>query len=285
MLGSSPQAQFLQKVVEQAAPTSLPVLISGERGVGREFLARTLHEQGGRAGRFIRVNCSGLAERVLESALSSAVIDAQAGTLFVDSIEEASSNAQAHLAERVQLSNVRVIGATTGSNFDDRIVPGLFGLRIVIAPLRERRPDVPVMIDHFIREFARQHGKRVRGIHGATLKKLMTYHWPGNIRELRDAVERAVVTTVHDMLDLDDFAFLVTAGEERPLQFMIPGATIQEIEKEAILRTLEHAGGSTTSAARILNMSVRKIQYKLKQYRIAAEPTIPAKAKAKAAGD
>ena len=275
ILGSSPHAQALQKLVQQAASTAVPVLVCGEEGVGREFLAELLHEQSGRPGPFLRLNCAGLSEPVLQSELQKRLAAASGGALFLDNVEGIGT-------QLIQPPDVRLIGATSSmSSIGDRLPAGTFGIRIAIAPLRERPSDIPVMIDHFMREFTRQYGKPVRGVQPTALKKLMTYQWPGNIRELRDAVERAVSGANRETLDLDDFAFLVTAGEDRPLQFMIPGATIQEIEKEAILRTLDYAGGSTTAAARILKMSVRKIQYKLKQYRNAEDAVL---AKAKAAG-
>ena len=272
ILGSSPQTQLLQKLVQQAAATTIPVLVCGEPGVGREFLGELLHHQSGRSGPFLRLNCAGLSEPVIHAELQKRLERASGGTLFLDSFEDIGK-------QSIVTGDVRLVAATSMAGIDDHMPGVTFGIRIVIAPLRERRSDIPVMIDHFTKEFARQSDKSVRGVQPAAMKKLMSYQWPGNIRELRDAIERAVTNTTREFLDLEDFAFLLTADEERPLQFMIPGATIHEIEKEAILRTLEHTGGSTTAAARILKMSVRKIQYKLKQYRNGDEAASIAKTK------
>jgi two-component system NtrC family response regulator/two-component system response regulator HydG len=283
ILGSSPQAQLLQKLVHQAGPLMFSVLICGERGVGREFVAGVIHEESGRSGRFVRLSCLGMNETVLAAELRERVQEATQGTLFIDEIDVTSLAAQPEWIRIAEEAGVRVIVATTVANPEDRVVSSSFGIRINVPSLRERPSDIPVMVHHFAGEFARLHGKPVRGVESPAASKLMTYSWPGNVRELRDAVERAVLRSNRPFLATEDFDFLVTATEQRPLQFRIPGATIQEIEREAILRTVEHTGGSTTAAARILQMSVRKIQYKLRQYREDAAVAAPAKSQAKSA--
>jgi DNA-binding NtrC family response regulator len=263
ILGSSPETQSLQKLVQQAALTDSPVLISGERGSGREFVAEILHETSPRRNLpFEKMSCSGWAESLLETEIARRMDRAEAGTLFLDDVDV--------LPQRVLAlalsGRPRIIAAC-----DPRQVLGErineFGIRITLPPLRQRKLDIPILVDHFIERFAADFGKTVRGAHPLALRKLMSYQWPGNIRELKNAVERAVMLATGDVLEVADFSFLAIEDEERPLQFKIPGATIQEIEKEAILRTLDHVGGSTTAAAKMLNMSVRKIQYKLKEYR------------------
>jgi two-component system NtrC family response regulator/two-component system response regulator HydG len=172
-------------------------------------------------------------------------------------------------------ANVRMIAACSRQlegfvqegKFNPELYDRLLGIRISLPALRDRRLDIPILVDHFIKQFGEEFAKPVRGIHPLAMKKLVAYDWPGNIRELKNAIERAVILTNAETLEPRDFAFLSLADQERSVQFMIPGSTIQEIEKEAILRTLEHVGGSTTMAARMLNMSIRKIQYKLKEYR------------------
>jgi DNA-binding NtrC family response regulator len=221
---------------------------------------------------------------VLRSEMRQRAARARGGVLFVEHIEEASLEAQAELCGLLRNEDVRFIASTVQGIHDGRIVATTFGIRINVLALRDRPMDIPVLIDHFVRKFAQEYGKSIRAVQSATLKKLMAYPWPGNICELRDSVERAVVGSATATLGPDDFAFLVTAEEQRPLQFMIPGATIREIEKEAILRTLEHTGGSATAAAKMLKISVRKIQYKLKQYRNADDLNVTARAKAAAGG-
>ncbi len=274
ILGSSPQIQSLQKLVEQAALTDSPILIYGERGSGREFVAEILHlSSPHRNGPLEKLNCAGWSEVLLEREIAQRLERASGGTLFLYEMNEAPLPIVHKLLRYIDekrfqnvSSNVRIIAACEAStDMNEHFIQ--FGIRITLPPLRERKLDIPILVDHFIEMYASEFRKNVRGIHPAALRRLMAYQWPGNVRELKNGVERAVILATSDTLDLRDFSFLAIDGEERPLQFMIPGATIQEIEKEAIMRTLEHVGGSTTMAAKILNMSVRKIQYKLKEYR------------------
>jgi two-component system, NtrC family, response regulator AtoC len=263
ILGSSPQIQSLQKFVQQAALTDSPILLCGERGSGREFLAQVLHQSSSRKGEPLdKLNCLGWNEALLESELLRRIERTPRGTLFLDDVNEVPPR----ILSRSISAGPRIIGACDPRT--DRHAYGMeFGIRITVPPLRERKLDIPVLVDHFIERFAAQFEKPVKTIHSSALRRLVAYDWPGNIRELRDAVERAVKMAVTEMLELSDFCFLAVDDIERPLQFKIPGATIQEIEREAITRTLEAVGGSTAMAAKILNMSVRKIQYKIKDYK------------------
>jgi DNA-binding NtrC family response regulator len=282
ILGSSPQAQSLQKLVQQAAATEAPVVIFGERGTGREFVAALLHESSGRHGRFEKLNCSGFSESVIEAELTRRIESAHGGTLFLDDVNEIPPRIQAELLRYMEersfrsvSADVRLItacsrhleGFVKEGKFNPALYERLLGIRIALPALRDRRLDVPILVDHFVKQFAEEFGKPAHNVHPLAMKKLTAYEWPGNIRELKNAVERAVIVTTGETLELRDFAFLSVTDQERPLQVMIPGSTIQEIEKEVILRTLEHVGGSTTMAARMLNISIRKIQYKLKEYR------------------
>jgi DNA-binding NtrC family response regulator len=282
ILGSSPQAQFLQKLVQQAAVTEAPVVIFGERGTGREFVAALLHESSGRNGRFEKLNCSGFSEPIIESELERRIERAHGGTLFLDDVNEIPPRTQAELLRymdersfRSVSADVRVITACSRhpevfvqeGKFNPDLYERLLGIRIALPALRDRKLDIPILVDHFMKQYADEFGKPVQNIHPLAMKKLVAYEWPGNIRELKNAVERAVILTAGDTLELRDFAFLTLTDQDRSLQCMIPGSTIQEIEREVILRTLEHVGGSTTMAAKMLNMSIRKIQYKLKEYR------------------
>jgi DNA-binding NtrC family response regulator len=137
-----------------------------------------------------------------------------------------------------------------------------------LPPLRERRGDIPALVEHFLTRWVRASGKEIRGISPGALSALYAYEWPGNVRELAGEVERAVERC--DGREIGGHHLspaLQGAGEDRAGSALIPGATLDEIEREAILRTLEEVGGSTARAAQILGISVRKIQYKLKEYR------------------
>lgn len=267
ILGSSPQVQSLQKLVHQAALTDSPILIYGERGSGREFVAEILHETSHRRTQpFEKMNCSGWTETFLETELRRRLDRAEAGTLFLDDVDELPRRLLA-----LALSGKPRVIAACDPGRDLGEYKNEFGIRISLPPLRQRKLDIPIIVDYFIERFASEFGKSVRAVHPLALRKLMSYDWPGNIGELKNAIERAVMLGTGELLGLSDFSFLAIDDVERPLPFKIPGATIQEIEKEAILRTLESVGGSTTAAAKILNMSVRKIQYKLKDYRKVGE--------------
>jgi DNA-binding NtrC family response regulator len=282
ILGSSPQAQFLQKMVQQAAVTEAPVLISGERGTGREFVAAVLHERSGRHGRFEKLNCSGFSEPLIESEIARRMSRADGGTLFLDDVNEIPPRTQAELLRYMEdrsfgsvSADVRIItacarnleGCVHEGKFNPELYERLLGIRISLPTLRDRKLDIPILVDHFLKKYADEFGKPIQNVHASAMTKLIDYEWPGNIRELNNAIERAVILATGDTLELRDFAFLTLKEGERAFQIMVPGATIQEVEKEVIIRTLEHVGGSTSLAAKMLNMSVRKIQYKLKEYR------------------
>jgi DNA-binding NtrC family response regulator len=282
ILGSSPQAQFLQKLVQQAAVTEAPVVICGERGTGREFIASLLHDRSTRSGRFEKMNCSGFSQPLIETELARRIRSADGGTLFLDDVNEIPPVMQSELLRYMDDRSFKSVSASVrlvvscGRNLEEFVEEGKFnpalferlrGIRIALPSLRDRKVDIPILSDHFMKEYAKELGKPARSVHPSAMRKLIAYEWPGNTRELKDAVERAVGLSSGETLDLRDFSFLSLADAEEALQFMVPGATIQEIEKEVILRTLAHVGGSTSMAAKILNMSVRKIQYKLKEYK------------------
>jgi DNA-binding NtrC family response regulator len=263
ILGSSPQIQSLQKLVQQAALTESPILIYGERGTGREFVAEVLHQTSYRRSEpFEKMACSGWGEPFLEAELLRRMELAEAGTIFLDDVNELPPR----LLVRVLAGGTRII-ASCEPGAEIREYLNEFAIRMTVPSLRQRKLDIPLLVAHFIERYAGEREKVVRGVQPDALKKLMTYQWPGNIRELKNAIERAVALAPSETLEVSDFSFLAVEDTPPPLQVRIPGSTIHEIEKEAILRTLEHLGGSTTLAAKMLNMSVRKIQYKLKEYR------------------
>jgi DNA-binding NtrC family response regulator len=300
LVGASPQIQSIQKLLQLAAATDVPVIIYGERGTGRETVARILYESAGQTGRFERLTCSGLSDELVTAELERRIALADGGTVFIDDINDLPPDAQDKLERFVETrvfgsisANVRLIASSNrpldyfveGGAFSSALHQRLLGIRLTLPPLRERKADIPLLADHFVQTFAAQFSKPVRGLHPAVLKRLAAYDWPGNVQEFKDAIECAVQAAQHDILTLEDFSLVPVGITEEPAPAMIPGSTIQEIERQAILRTLEHVGGSTTLAAKMLNMSVRKIQYKLKEYRAAGvEIEVPAKVKTAGAG-
>jgi DNA-binding NtrC family response regulator len=304
MVGSSSAIQHVYEVIRQAAPSRATVLITGESGTGKELVANALHQNSPRAnGPFIKVHCAALAESLLESELfghekgsftgAAARRDgrfslADGGTLFLDEIGEIPPSTQIKLLrvlqeqefERVggtqtQRVDVRVIAATN-RNLHDEIATGRFRedlyfrlhvVAIEMPALRERRGDVLQLANLFLERFARANGKQVDGFAPETAIRIAEYDWPGNVRELENAIERAVVLTKGTHVPVA--ALPTTVKPSRTVLDMpeVPGATLAELERYAILETMRMCDGSTSRAAAILGLSLRTVQYRVNQYR------------------
>jgi DNA-binding NtrC family response regulator len=288
----------------QVAPSRASVLINGESGTGKELIAAAIHEHSPRAKKpFVKLHCAALAESLLESELfghergsfTGAVgrregrfEQADGGTLFLDEIGEISPSIQVkllrflqeHEFERVGGNqtvkvDVRVITATN-RNLLQRVKDGLFRedlyyrlnvVSIEMPPLRARPSDIPLLASHFLAKYARENGKQVDGFTDEALAQIANYEWPGNVRELENAIERAVVVSRKPRIGVDDFAAAIATAQKRGDGMpVIPGAKMDELERYAILKTLEQTGGSTSRAAEILGISPRTIQYRLQQY-------------------
>jgi two-component system, NtrC family, response regulator AtoC len=314
IVGDSPQMQRLFKVIDQVAPSRATVLITGESGTGKELVAEAIHQQSPRAGGpFIKLHCAALAETLLESelfghergAFTGALARrdgrfqlAHGGTLFLDEIGEISPSVQVKLLrflqerefERVGGSqtievDVRVIVATN-RNLADAVARGLFRedlyyrlnvVSIEMPALRERRSDIPLLADFFLRRYADDNGKEIRGFSERALETLMAYPWPGNVRELENAIERAVVMTTSSTIDADALPTHISPRSTEDIgPPRIPGSTLEELERYAILETMKATGGSTSKAAELLGISVRKIQYKLHAYKDAPRSNMSA---------
>ncbi|MBN1206624.1 MAG: sigma-54-dependent Fis family transcriptional regulator [Myxococcaceae bacterium] len=305
IIGDSPQLQGIYDVIRRAAATRATVLILGESGTGKELIAQALHQESPRKDKpFIRVHCAALSENLLESELfghekgsfTGAVARkegrfelADGGTLFLDEIGEISASVQVKLLRVLQQREFERVGGTQTIKVDVRIVAAthrdlaaevkagrfredlFYRLNVVsvtLPPLRERKSDIPALVSHFLEKYSDSYGKQVKGLAPGTLQALLAHDWPGNIRELENAVERAVVLAQGAELTTDDLPPVLRgprpAGSSS--NNLIPGASMATIEREAILRTLEMVQGSTSRAAEILGISVRKIQYRMKEY-------------------
>lgn len=303
IVGVSPPMQRVFEVVDQVAPSRATVLITGESGTGKELVANALHQRSPRAhGPFIKLHCAALAESLLESELfghekgsftgAMARKDgrfqlADGGTLFLDEIGEISPAIQVkllrflqeHEFERVGGNqtirvDVRVIAATN-RDLQDLVAKGKFRedlfyrLNVVgleMPPLRDRRTDVPALAKFFLDKFTQENAKPIEGISAGAVERLMAYDWPGNVRELENAIERAVVLCNTPQIEPRHLPPSVQPRMAPAGMPMIPGATLADIERYAILETLKDAGGSTSKAAETLGISVRTIQYRLHQY-------------------
>jgi two-component system NtrC family response regulator len=304
IIGNSPQMQAVFKTVAQVAPSRSNVLITGESGTGKELIAQAIHQHSPRKDKpFIVLNCASLSETLLESELfghekgsfTGALArrrgrfeQADGGSLFLDEVGDVPLPTQVKLLrflqerefERVGGSetlrvDVRVVAAT---NMDLRklIAEGKFRedlyyrlnvIQIVMPPLRDRKADIPALVDHFLRRYAAENEKQVTGIDEAALQGLIRYDWPGNIRELENIIERAVVLCVGPRIAIEHLPELVGMPETegRRIRFT-PGISFEEAERELILGTLDAVGGQVPRAAELLGISARKIYYRLKEY-------------------
>jgi two-component system response regulator HydG len=292
------------ELLGQAAPSTATVLVIGESGTGKELAARYIHENSPRVkAPFIAINCGAIAETLLEAelfgvekgAFTGAVARkegrferANGGTLFLDEVGEMTPAAQVRLLRVLQEGELERVGGTQTIKVDVRVVAATnkdlpreiaegrfredlyYRLNVVevrIPSLASRREDVPLLAEHFLRRFAGKNGKTLRGFTDAAMEKLENYAWPGNIRELEHAVERAVVLTRGDVVDLGDLPEAVRKGPiGAASQIVIPiGTPMEEIERRVIHETLRHTKGDKNLAARMLGIAARTIYRKLAQ--------------------
>jgi DNA-binding NtrC family response regulator len=302
LLGASPAMQQVYRVAKQVAASRATVLLTGESGTGKGELARAIHALGPRAREpFVTLHCAALAESLLESELfghergaftgaerlrRGRFEQADRGTLFLDEIGEISPNLQVKLLRVLQdrmfervgggepiKVDVRLVAATNRDlaalvregRFREDLYYRLHVVHIEMPPLRLRGRDTLLLAEHFLRRFAAENHKEIRGFTPQARAKLAAHLWPGNVRELENAIERAVVLCDGEDIEEEHLPF-EGAQDADAAGVRIPGATIAEIERHAILSTLDAVGGSTTRAAEILDISVRTIQYRLHTY-------------------
>jgi len=304
IIGSSPQMQAVFKTVEQVAPSRATVLITGESGTGKELIASAIHQNGPRADNpYIKVSCGALSENLLESELfghekgsfTGALFTRQGrfeiadgGTIFLDEIGDITPSTQVKLLGFLQDKKFERVGgnktfsvdvrliAATNKDLDKVVAEGAFRqdlyyrlnvITIKMPPLREKMSDVPLLVDHFVAKYAKENNKDIRSVSPDALAALMSYRWPGNVRELENMIERAVVMCNERVIGRQYFPVITgTDGPEALGMPAIPGSSLEDIEKFAIQKTLEAVGGNRTRAAEILKISLRKIQYKLKEF-------------------
>lgn len=307
MVGRTAAMQELFGLVQQVAPTKASVLVTGESGTGKEVLARAVHSLSPRAkGPFVALNCAAMPESLMESELFghekgafTGALERRAGcfelahqgTLLLDEIGEMPVATQAKLLRVLEDNRVRRLGAraemevdvriiaATNRRLEDAIAKGTFRedlyyrlnvFRLELPPLRERMDDLPLLAETLIHQLNQKHGVRVPGIDEAAMLALRRRTWPGNIRELRNVLERAVILAGEGPIRV---AHLPPApGEAAPLAqdpeaiTIRVGTTVDEAEKALILKTLEHAGSNKTRAAEILGISLKTMHNKMKLY-------------------
>jgi two-component system response regulator PilR (NtrC family) len=313
VIGKSPVIQKMYEVIEKIAPTDSTVLIQGESGTGKELVACAVHEKSMRSGGpFVAVNCSALPETLLESelfgytrgAFTGAVNSkkglfevADEGTLFLDEIGEISPAMQIKLLRALEEKKIRPLGSTdvisvdirlvaaTNKNLSEEVRSGKFRedlfYRINVVPiqvpaLRERKEDIPLLVEHFLEKFSRRSGNTRKGFSTEAMDVLMNCDWPGNIRELENVVERLVNLTASNMITADDLRDKFrqddtakgTIRAEIPQEGIDLNRVTSEVERELVAKALEQSKGSYTRAARILRITPRSFRYLSGKYNV-----------------
>jgi DNA-binding NtrC family response regulator len=302
IIGNSPGIRTVYRVIEQSAPTNASVLISGDSGTGKELIAQTIHELSPRASfPFVAINCAAIPETLLESEIfghekgaftgatdrRTGVFElAHRGTLFLDEIAEMTPATQVKLLRVLQEREFRRLGGRQEISVDVRVIAAtnvnpqeavnsgklredlfyrLNVFAIDLPPLRERREDIPLLVQMFLTEFNRSNAKGIRGVDQEAMFILERYPWPGNIRELRNVIERATILAESEFIEPRHLPpTLVSRGEESlPTLTIAPGTTVDEAERRLILLTLDHTRNNKTRAAEILGISLKTLHNKL----------------------
>jgi DNA-binding NtrC family response regulator len=302
IIGNSPGIRGVYRVIEQAAPTNASVLISGESGTGKELIAQTIHELSPRqAFPFVAINCAAIPETLLESEIfghekgaftgahdrRTGVFElAHRGTLFLDEIAEMQPATQVKLLRVLQERTFRRLGGRQEQSVDVRVIAAtnvnpldasrsgklredlyyrLNVFNIELPPLRDRKEDIPLLVQSFLNEFNRVNNKAVRAVEQDAMYVLEHYPWPGNIRELRNVIERATILAESEFVEVKHLPpSLVAKGEESlPTLTIAPGTTVDEAERRLILLTLEHCRNNKTRAAEVLGISLKTLHNKL----------------------
>jgi two-component system response regulator PilR (NtrC family) len=300
--------QEIFSIVQRIAKTSSTVLISGESGTGKELIARAIHYNSGRRGKFVSINCGALPETLLESelfghergAFTGAIREkrglfheADRGTIFLDEIGETSTAMQIKLLRVLQDRVVRRVGSNTENTVDVRVIAatnrdlsdsiqkGTFRedlfyrinvIPIALPPLRYRREDIPLLVDHFIDKFSNVVGVPKKRISSDAMRLIEKYSWPGNVRELENGIERMIALETSDVLTTKSLPEHVLLGGSVPdMTFDLPvdGMSLEHhlesIQKIFMLKALERAGGVQTQAAELLRMTFRSFRYYAKK--------------------
>jgi two-component system response regulator PilR (NtrC family) len=308
-VGRSRRMLEVFETIRKIADSPSNVMITGETGTGKELVAQAIHHEGPHRDRpFVSVNCGAIPEGLMESELfghvkgsfTGAVNDtrglfsaADGGTLFLDEITEIPPSVQVKLLRAIQERSIRRVGDTRDVRIDVRLIAAsnrdlagavaegvlredlFYRLNVIpihLPPLRERRDDIPLLVNHFIQKLARETGKDVRGITAEAMALLEQYRWPGNIRELQNAIERAIVLGTGPTLDVEALPTellrpvpVSDATLDLPPDGLDLEATLEAIEQRLLRAALERSGGVQTRAAELLKMSFRQFRYKLQK--------------------
>ena len=305
MIGESKPLQLLYKQIMKISPSNGRVLITGETGTGKELAARAIHRNSRRADNpFIKVNCAAIPEELIESELfghekgsftgaTSAQVgkfeQAHRGTLFLDEIGDMSLSTQSKVLRALQENEIQRVGgkqvievdvrviAATNKNLDKEIKEGrfredlLYRLNVIplhIPPLRERKEDIPLLVNHFIQQFCCENGKRVKSVSPEAMEFLKQYDWPGNVRELKNIIERIIIVVEGDEISADEVATTIPVTEEMPTGEESLGELVAQYEKKQILDALEKNDWNISRTARELKIDRANLHRKLRQWKL-----------------
>jgi len=306
MVGNSSSMRAIYDIIERAAPTTASILITGESGTGKELVAQTIHRLSARAaGPFVPLSCAAIPDTLLESelfghekgAFTGAMERRQGcfelahrGTLFLDEVAEMTPATQVKLLRVLQERSFRRLGGRTEQTVDVRVIAAtnadpheavaqgslrgdlfyrlnVFGIRL--PPLRDRLEDLPLLIQAFIKEFNASNDRSVAGVDPDAMRALEQHSWPGNIRELRNAIERATIVAKGRFIETRDLPGLPGAAPKpASASALTPGTTVEEAERQLILMTLASTNNNKTRAASMLGISLKTLHNKLNRFRI-----------------
>ena len=308
IIGRSQALAQTVTLARKVAPTSAPVLITGQSGTGKELIAQLIHNESQRAhAPFVKVNCASLSDSLLESELfghekgaftgagalhKGRFERAHGGTLLLDEITETRPTFQAQLLRVLEQMDFERVGGTESINVNVRVISTtnkdilrevekgrlradlyyrIAGIRLVVPPLSQRKEDLPLLIWHFVNQFAHEAKRPITSIDPAMLDVFAKYHWPGNIRQLRNVLRTSIILGSGPTLTLTDISWLLDelqppSGPRDLDPSSLVGSTLEQLEERAILNTLSHTGGNRTKAAKVLGISDRTLRDKMKRY-------------------
>ena len=303
IVGKSVALQKVFNEVRKVAPTRASVLITGESGVGKELVANAIHSLSNRSGApFVKVHCAALAESLLESELFghekgafTGALErkkgrfelANKGSIFLDEIGEINQNIQIKLLRVLQEREIERVGATMPIEVDVRVIAAtnrvletemregrfredlyyrLNVVHIFVPPLRERREDIPVLVDHFIKEAEKDNGKRITSIESKARVAIYNYAWPGNIRELKNCIESATLMSDDDVLHFDDLPVFVKEESEETFIKIPLGTSMEDAEKTIMMETLRSFCGNKQKTAMVLGIGRRTLYRKMQEW-------------------
>ncbi len=309
IIGKSPRMQEIYQVIEAVSQNKSNVLLSGENGTGKELVARTIHAKGPLSAKpFLAINCGALSETLLESqlfghrkgAFTGAIEDhegvfqaADGGTLFLDEITEIPLPLQVKFLRAIQEKEVTPLGSTRPVRVDVRIIAAtnreledavrdgsfrtdlFYRLNVVpihLPPLRERREDIPLLVERFTEDFSRVYGVEPKRVTPAAMERITRYAWPGNIRELQNAIERAFALSSEPEITLKDLPPAVLRVDDAvPPTDAADPLPLEDVEKRNIIAALQRSGGNKNEAARLLGIDRQRLYRKIEKYGLGAK--------------